>query len=136
MILLLDFVASSVQAGFSTWVSLETGALSLPWQGGTQRQPSEQKSLFSHVHCRQALRREVQNEVFHVLTALWARYGKYIAEKVYEDEKDEGSNPLGGIGALLHVFGSADVFNVRFEAFHFCYVLAVSLHLDSRRLAG
>lgn len=32
-------------------------------------------------------------------------YGKYIAEKVYEDEKDEGSNPLGGIGdAMGNVF--------------------------------
>ena len=29
------------------------------------------------------------------------RYGKYIAEKVYEDEKDEGSNPLGGVSAFV-----------------------------------
>ena len=48
-------------------------------------------------HCQQI--QSVENHGAYVQPE--SRYGKYIAEKIYEDEKDEGSNPLGGIGTFL-----------------------------------
>ena len=64
----------------------------------------ERAGILDYRDCWNGARHRLFNRSHMICLAIYdpacRRYGKYIAEKVYEDENDDSSNPLSGLGSL------------------------------------